>query len=120
MKKFCVPPAVAVALLAALPVPAQETTQAAVQLTIEPTEITLPLGQKVTLAATVKDAEGNEIDRPVLFFSLRKRIRAVEVGLGARFVFADPPPENHAQGRRQRYGVLLLRVVVRCLDPLLL
>ncbi len=82
MKKFCAPAAVAVAWLALLPVSAQETTEATVQLTVEPTEITLPLGQKLTLAATVKDADGNEIDRPVLFFSLSRRAVTVDATTG--------------------------------------
>ena len=82
MKKFCAPAAVAVAWLAVLPVSAQETTEATVQLTVEPTEITLPLGEKLTLAATVKDADGNEIDRPVLFFSLSRRAVTVDATTG--------------------------------------
>lgn len=82
MKKFSVAAALVIALLATLPVAAQESTQAALQLTIEPAEITLPLGQKVTLAATVKDADGNEIDRPVLFFSLSRRAVTVDAATG--------------------------------------
>lgn len=49
---------VLVLLMAAAPVVAQQQEQATIQLTIEPAELTLALGEKTTLTATVRDAAG--------------------------------------------------------------
>ncbi len=94
MKKARVPTIALIALiapLAAFPAAAQEPQQASIQLAVEPAELTLPIGQKATLTATVKDADGNVLDRPVLFFSLGRR--AVRVGATTGEVEALRPGE---------------------------
>ena len=73
---------VLVLLMAAAPVVAQQQEQATIQLTIEPAELTLALGEKTTLTATVRDAAGNIVDRPVLFFSQARRAVSVNASTG--------------------------------------
>jgi len=101
--------------LAALPAAAQEqeaAVQLTVQLTVEPAELTLRLGQKITLSATVKDADGNEIDRPVLFFSLARRAVTVDATSGEveamrpgeYFLLARVPMDADADARGGRRG----------------
>ena len=54
---------------------AQETdeTDTSLTLTVEPTELNLKVGEKATLLATVKDSDGNVVERPVVFYSRRRR-----------------------------------------------
>ena len=86
MKKLAVLSISILALLAAMPAfpqqAQQEAEQEALTITVEPAQITLPLGEKVTLTATVKDAAGNVLDRPVLFFSLGRRAVSVNASSG--------------------------------------
>ena len=42
------------------------------ELVVEPPELTLQVGDKATLSATVKDADGNVVERPVVFYSRRR------------------------------------------------
>jgi hypothetical protein len=68
-----------------LPVLAQQPQQAgppAAKVTIEPTTVTLPLGETTTLSATVTDGAGNVIERPVVFFSSARRSLSVVSGTG--------------------------------------
>jgi len=97
--------------IVALPATAQdEAEQAGLTITVEPAEITLPLGQKVTLSATVKDAEGNTVERPVLFFSLGRRAVSVNATTGEvealrpgeYFLLARVPTESEDDGGGRR------------------
>jgi len=108
MKKLFVLSAAVLVLALALPAAAQQTEQATVQLTVEPAELTLPLGEKITLSATVKDADGNTLDRPVMFFSLGRRALTVHATSGEAealrpgeyFILARVPAEGTEGGRR--------------------
>ncbi len=100
------------ALVAALPAAAQDAEQAAVQLTVEPSELTLPIGEKATLNATVKDADGNVLERAVVFFSLGRRAVTVNPTTGEveafrpgeYFLLARVPDEDAGGGRGGRGG----------------
>ena len=112
MKKVFPRPIALLVLLAAFPAPvttAQEGPQDALQLSVEPAALTLPLGQKATLTATVRDADGNVLDRPVLFFSLGRRAVSVNATTGEvealrpgkYFLLARVPTEDaEGSGRR--------------------
>ncbi len=47
------------------------------ELIVEPSELNLEVGEKATLTATVKDADGNIVDRRVVFYSRRRRSAGV-------------------------------------------
>lgn len=55
---------------------------AAAKVVVEPAALTLALGQKATLRATVFDAAGQTIRRPVVFFSSSRRAARVTAGTG--------------------------------------
>ena len=66
------------ALLLAFPAFAQEEEEAEAgpepaELLITPSEVELEVGDSLTLEAEVRDAEGNPMDRTVVFFSRRRR-----------------------------------------------
>lgn len=68
------------ALVAAFPasLPAQEQEQkqespAAAEIAVEPATLTLEVGEKTQLSATVRDADGNLIEAPVIYFSRARR-----------------------------------------------
>ena len=82
MTRYRISSLILVLLMAATLAIAQEQEQATVQLTVEPADLTLALGEKATLTATVKDADGNVIDRPVLFFSQARRSVSVTAATG--------------------------------------
>jgi hypothetical protein len=50
--------------------------------TVTPAELTLAVGETATLAAVVRDAAGNPVDRPVVFFSSARRALRVDAGNG--------------------------------------
>ena len=60
--------------LAALPVsiPAQEPAEAT-EIAVEPSSLTLEVGQKIKLSATVMDADGNVLEAAVIYFSRARR-----------------------------------------------
>ncbi len=61
-------------LAVALPAgaPAQEPPEAA-EISVEPSSLTLEVGQKQQLSATVRDAAGEVIESPVIYFSRARR-----------------------------------------------
>ena len=68
-------------LLAAVPSRGQEAPRAA-SIEVIPTQLTLEVGDTATLAATVKDADGNVIEAPVMFFSRARRSVGVDPETG--------------------------------------
>ena len=72
------PLAAAALLLLAFPAFAQEEGEAEegpepTELIITPSEVELEVGDSLTLQSEVRDAEGNPMDRTVVFFSRRRR-----------------------------------------------
>ena len=61
-----------------LPAAAQEQGAASATVVVEPAALTLAVGEKATLKATVRDAEGMVVDRPVIFFSRARRSVSVD------------------------------------------
>jgi len=120
MKKAVVLSLMFLVLITALPAAAQEAEQAAVQLTVEPAALTLQVGSKATLTATVKDSEGNVLDRPVLFFTLDRRAVGVSTSdgeveafqPGEYFILARVPSEEATDGGRGGAPAAELRVPV--------
>jgi len=56
--------------------PAQEQAQDAPEaaaITVEPSSLTLEVGQQLQLSATVTDAAGNVIEAPIIYFSMARR-----------------------------------------------
>ena len=51
----------------------EEPAEPRLTLEVEPSELNLKVGEKATLVATVLDADGNIVERPVVFFSRRRR-----------------------------------------------
>ncbi len=76
------PPFLAVlfVLSAAVPALAQEGPQFTIA--VAPERLTLAVGDKATLTATVTDADGNVVERPVLFFSQSRRAVSVVAASG--------------------------------------
>ncbi len=122
MTKYRISSLILVLSMAAVPAAAQQQEQATVQLTVEPAELTLALGEKATLTATVKDADGNVIDRPVLFFSQARRSVSVTAATGEVealrpgefFLMARVPAEagDGARGGRGGPAAAELRILV--------
>ena len=122
MTKYRISSLVLVLSMAAVPAVAQQQEQATVQLTVEPAALTLALGEKATLTATVKDADGNVIDRPVLFFSQARRSVSVTAATGEVealrpgefFLVARVPTEagDGARGGRGGPAAAELRILV--------
>ena len=79
-------PALAASLLAGAAF-AQEPAE----LVVDPPELTLEVGDTAQLSATVKDADGNEMDRGVIFFSRARRFVGVNP---AGMVEAHRPGEH--------------------------
>ncbi len=69
----------------------EEATGGPAELVVEPTELTLEVGEKATLTATVKDHDGKVLDRPVMFYSRRRRYVGVNP---AGIVEAHRPGEH--------------------------
>jgi hypothetical protein len=78
--------AVLLIALAGIAAPAVAGQQAAsavpASVTVEPAAVTLAPGAKATLTATVRDAQGNVLERPVVFFSSARRSLRVGSGTG--------------------------------------
>ena len=55
----------------------EEPAEPSFTLKVEPSELSLKVGEKSTLVATVLDADGNEVERPVVFYSRRRRFVSV-------------------------------------------
>ena len=111
---------VLVLLTATAPVVAQQQEQATIQLTIEPTELALALGEKTTLTATVRDGDGNIVDRPVLFFSQARRAVSVNASTGevealrpGDYMLTARVPSESAEGASIP-SVVVLRSQRRC------
>ena len=51
----------------------EEPAEPTLILSVEPSELNLKVGEKATLVATVLDDDGNIVERPVVFFSRRRR-----------------------------------------------
>ncbi|MGD8330203.1 MAG: hypothetical protein PVJ49_12265 [Acidobacteriota bacterium] len=120
MKKVVVLSLASLILITALPAAAQEDDQTAVQLSVEPAALTLQVGSKATLTGSVKDAEGNVLDRPVMFFSLERRAVGVETTSGEveafqpgeYFILARVPSEEATGGGRGGTTAAELRIPV--------
>lgn len=79
---------VAFALLAVVPAPAAAQSVPAT-VTVEPAAVTLRVGETATLAATVRDAQGNVIETPVVYFSSARR--SVRIGTSDGLIEALQP-----------------------------
>lgn len=66
----------------ALPVLARQQGAPAAQVVVEPAALTLPVGQTAAIKAVVRDAAGNVVDRPVVFFSSARRSVSVDAASG--------------------------------------
>ncbi|MEZ5317179.1 MAG: Ig-like domain-containing protein [Vicinamibacterales bacterium] len=55
---------------------------AAARVVLEPARLTLPIGQTATIKATVQDADGRPVQRPVIFFSSSRRSASVGATTG--------------------------------------
>ena len=60
----------------------QAATAAPATVTVEPASVTLAQGAKATLKATVRDSQGNVLQRPVVFFSSARRQLRVTAATG--------------------------------------
>jgi len=91
---------------------------------VEPSELTLAVGEKATLTATVKDEEGNEVPAPVIFITRARR----DVGVtatgeveayspGEFTVVAMVPSGEGGGGRRRGPRAGELNVEVRIIIP---
>jgi hypothetical protein len=72
----------AIALLLPAAAQQQAPAPAAAKVVVEPATLTLGVGEKATLQATVFDAGGQAIKRPVVFFSSARRAARVTPGTG--------------------------------------
>ncbi len=60
----------------------EEAATRATAVVVTPAELTLEVGQKATLEAVVKDADGNMLEAPVMFFSMSRRRVGVNSATG--------------------------------------
>jgi hypothetical protein len=63
--------------IAALPAVARQQAPAQIKVTVQPAELTLAVGEKATLEATVTGPDGAAVERPVVFFSSMRRALTV-------------------------------------------
>ena len=84
MRSFRTLPLMVLLSIAILPAVAleQEQQQESVQLVVAPEALTLRVGEKATLTATVRDAAGNVLEREVFFFSQSRRALSVDTTTG--------------------------------------
>ena len=83
MQRLALSLAVAAALtLTAAAQPQQQAAPPAVNVTVQPATLTLPLGETATLRAVVTDASGAVVERPVVFFSSARRALTVNSSSG--------------------------------------
>ena len=113
-------PALAASLLAGAAF-AQEPAE----LVVDPPELTLEVGDTAQLSATVKDADGNEMDRGVIFFSRARRFVGVNpAGMveahrpGEHTLVAMTPREPGVMNRRADMA-LMVEIPVTVAFPLL-
>ena len=112
----------------AIPVVAQEQESIldrAKAIEVEPSELTLGVGEKATLTATVKDEDGNEVPAPVIFITRARR----DVGVTAtgevaayspgEFTVVAIVPSGEEGGRRRgaRPGELSAEVRITIPQP---
>ncbi len=120
--------AAAVTLLLALPALAQEDAGEATgpepaELVVTPSEVTLEVGERLTLEAEVRDGEGNPMDRTVVFYSRQRRFVGVNpAGIveayrpGDHTLVAMVPKDPEAADRRAE-PALMVEIPVRIPNP---
>ncbi len=113
-------PALAASLLAGAAF-AQEPAE----LVVDPPELTLEVGDTAQLSATVKDADGNEMDRGVIFFSRARRFVGVNpAGMveahrpGEHTLVAMTPREPGVMNRRADMALMVEIPVTVAFPPL--
>ena len=84
------------------------------ELVVDPPELTLEVGTTAQLSATVKDADGNELERGVVFFSRARRFVGVNpAGMveahrpGEHTLIAMVPREPGAMDRRAEMALMV-------------
>ena len=109
-------------VLAATNVFAQEPNQPSV-LIVEPNELTLEVGEKATLTATVKDKDGNTVDRAIVFYSRRRRSVSVnpagdvEAYRPGEHVLGAMVPKNPEDLDRRAGALLTVEIPVSIPNP---
>ena len=109
-------------VLAATNVFAQEPVELSV-LIVEPNELTLEVGEKATLTATVKDKDGNTVDRAIVFYSRRRRSVSVnpagdvEAYRPGEHVLVAMVPKNPEDLDRRADALLTVEVPVTVPNP---
>ena len=112
----------------AIPVVAQEQESMldrAKTIEVEPSELTLDVGEKATLTATVKDEDGNEVATPVIFITRARRnvgvtaTGEVEAYSPGEFTVVAIVPSGEEGGRRRgaRPGELSAEVRITIPQP---
>ena len=95
------------------------------ELVVDPPELTLEVGDTAQLSATVKDADGNEMDRGVIFFSRARRFVGVNpAGMveahrpGEHTLVAMTPREPGVMNRRADMALMVEIPVTVAFPPL--
>ena len=92
-------------------------------LEVEPSELNLKVGEKATLVATVLDADGNIVERPVVFFSRRRRSVSinpagiVEAYRPGEHVLIAMLPKDHEDLHRRADALLTVEIPVTIPNP---
>ena len=114
-----IPAAAVTVLLLALPAFAQEEAEEATgpeptELIVTPSELTLEVGATATLQAEVRDADGNTMDRTVVYFSRQRRLVGVNpagiveaFGPGEHTLIAMVPANPEHTDRRAEPAVMV-------------
>ena len=88
----------------------EEPAEPTLILSVEPSELNLKVGEKATLVATVLDDDGNIVERPVVFFSRRRRsvsinpagnVEAYRPGEHVLIAMLPKDPEESPSARRR-------------------
>lgn len=113
---------VVVFVLVAASVFAQEPAEPG-KLIVEPDELTLEVGETATLTATVEDANGNAVDRAVVFYSRRRRSVSVnpagqvEAYRPGEHVLVAMVPKNPEDLDRRADALLTVEIAVTIPNP---
>ncbi len=93
------------------------------ELVVEPSELTLEVGEKATLTATVKDADGTPMDRTVVFYSRARRRLGVNPAGGVEayrpgdHVLVAMVPEDPERTDRRAEALLSVEIEVHIPNP---
>ena len=111
-------------LVVAFPLAAATQSPEASTIEVDPSQLTLQVGEKASLTATVRDTSGNAVDTPVVFFS--RSLQSIRVTASGQveayrpgdFVLVALVPKDAEVAPRQADPVIRVEIPVTVAGPL--